>query len=155
MSKLWKSIVDNPKALDKFKVECGYTACIYPKPFEGKADVVRWFYSRNNTCQVFYACSRKVSNKIESDSWADVSREFTLFVEHELMPYCIENTQWEKCCKYGIEYDEDVPESSKEDYERDHYSYNKGCEGTQCHCEPFGEGDFTNGIAEQSEFTIE
>lgn len=152
MNKLWAKIVNDPEALSRFKVEGGYSACIYKEPFEGKADVVRWFYSRNTGTQVFYACSQSVSDKIDEDSWADVNYKFTVFVEQELMDFCVENTEWERCCKYGIDYNNDVPESAKSESERDHPSYNKGCHGTTCHCCPFGTGDFTNGIAQESEF---
>ncbi len=76
-------------------------------------------------------------------SWADVSDEFTIFVEHALMPFCEENTEWETCDRYGIEYDCKVKET-------DQY----GCSGTICCCKPFGEGDFTYGIAEELEFNL-
>lgn len=128
---MWNKIIKAKNPLKNFKRK----ACIYPEPYQGKSDVVRWFYSRNNHCQVFYACSQEVSDLIDADSWADVSNDFTIFVEHTLMPYCIENTDWEKCDRYGIEYP-------------------KGCDGDICSCEPFGQGDFTNGIAQETEFNL-
>ena len=150
METLFERIKNTPTALDKFKRGVGHSACIYPKPYEGKAEVVRWFYSRNNQCQVFFACSKEVSDIIEEDSWADVSYEFTVYVEHELFDYCIQNTEWGKCNRYGIEYDEKIPEN--ELAETDYHKF--GCSGTICSCEPFGEGDFTYGIAEESEFIL-
>jgi len=122
--------------------------CFYPKAFQGNAEVVRWFYSRNNGCEVFFACSKEVSEIIEAESWADVSREFTVYVEHELMPFCVENTDWEKCYRYGIEYNKKVKKKDR------HNCPNTGCGGTSCHCEPFGEGDFTYGIADDDEIEL-
>lgn len=119
--------------------------CFYPNPFQGKAKVVRWFYSRNNGCQVFFACSKKVSDTIEAHSWAEVSKEFTHYVEMELMPFCVENTDWDKCYRYGIEYNKKVKKKDQGNCP------DSGCEGTTCHCEPFGEGDFTYGVADAEE----
>lgn len=142
---LWDKI-NTPGSLASFKGK----ACIYPKPFKDKTEVVRWFYSRNNGCQVFFACSREVSELIDKESWADVSYEFILFVEQELMPYCVENTDWQRCAAYGIEYYKKLSKKQSSSCGRDF-----GCSGTTCHCEPFGEGDFTYGIADESEFIIQ
>lgn len=149
---LFNKIISAPDALSKFRNSAGQmSACIYPTPFEGKAEVVRWFYSRNNACQIFYACSQIVSDKIESDNWGDVSHDFTLFVEHELMPHCVDNTDWDRCSKYGYEYNEKIPKSKRQIGE-EHFEF--GCMGSNCHCEPFGGGDFTNGIASVNEFIL-
>jgi hypothetical protein len=146
---LWGRITRASDPLAKFRTCNRVTACIYPKPFEGKSEVVRWFYSRNNGCQVFFACSKEVSDKIEQDSWAEVSYDFTVYVEHELMPYCVQNTDWQKCARYGIEYDKKLTKKSAQSCGNDF-----GCEGTMCNCEPFGQGDFTYGIAEADEFEL-
>jgi len=144
---LWAQIIKSPDCLSKFEGK----ACIYPEPYLGKSEVTCWFYSRNNGCQVFYSCPKKVADQMFDSSWADVSYEFTVFVEQELFPFCVENTKWESCHRYGIDYD-------KTAMVRDHkgrFKYSeKGCEGTQCHCQPFGEGDFTYGIAEDVEFVF-
>lgn len=119
--------------------------CFYPHSFQDKSEVVRWFYSRNNGCTVFFACSKDVSETIERESWADVSYDFTVYVEQELMPFCVENTTWIRCYRYGIPYDEQVKKKDRRKCP------DTGCEGTLCVCEPFGQGDFTYGMADESE----
>lgn len=155
MDSLWHRINNAEDALSKFRSDSGITACIYPRPYQGCSQVVRWFYSRNNGCQVFFACSKEISDKIDSESWADVSYEFTVYVEHELMPYCVENTDWEYCCRRAYDYNQKVPEAEKTELEQSNYSFLNGCQGTICHCEPFGAGDFTYGIAEAREFNLQ
>lgn len=154
MRTLWSKIKEAKDPLSKFRIEGKITACIYPEPYLGESEVVRWFYSRNNACQVFFTCSKKVSDIIDKDSWAEVNHDFTVFVEDELMDFCKNHTDWPRCCRYGIEYDKKVPKKNKDESEVDNYSYDMGCEGSQCHCEPFGEGDFSYGIAEESEFDL-
>lgn len=149
MENLFKKITTSKDSLLKFKNGDEITACIYPKPYQDIDDVVRWFYSRNNGCQVFFACSIEISNRIDEESWADISYEFSVFVESELFNFCRDNTHWGKCERYGIGYDEKLSKKKAELSGCD-----IGCEGTVCHCEPFGEGDFTYGIAEESEFNI-
>lgn len=119
--------------------------CFYPKPFQGINEIIRWFYSRNNGCTVFFGCSKEVSDIIEAESWAEVSYDFTVYVEHELMPFCVENTDWKKCYRYGIDYDKKVRKKDRNNCP------DTGCNGTSCHCQPFGEGDFTYGITDESE----
>ncbi len=135
LNNMWTKIQNSPDPLKKFRTKGKIKACVYPEPYQGIAEAVRWFYSRNNHCQVFFACSQEVSDLIDADSWADVSYEFTIYVEHSLMPFCVENTDWDKCERHGIEYP-------------------KGCEDYICPCKPFGEGDFTYGIAEEIEFNL-
>ncbi len=149
MTNLFEKITSSENSLSKFKQGGKTTACIYPNPYKGKSEVVRWLYSRNNGCQVFFACSKEISDRIDEESWADVDDDFTYFVEGKLMPYCVENTDWLHCERYGIGYDKKL---SKKDAES--AGCDTGCEGTICHCEPFGEGDFTYGIAEEDEFTL-
>lgn len=151
---LWDKINKAGDPLAKFRSGDKITACIYPIPYEGISEVVRWFYSRNNACQVFFACSLEISNIIEQESWADVSYTFTIFVEYMLMPYCVEHTNYPTCCRRNYEYDKKVPNKQKDGCEIGNYSFDFGCQGTTCHCEPFGEGDFTNGIAQITEFIL-
>lgn len=120
-------------------------SCFYPNAYQGKTEVIRWFYSRNNGCEVFFSCSKEVSDIIERESWADVSMEFTTYVECILMPFCVENTKWPKCYRYGIPYDQQVKKSDRKNCP------DTGCEGSICVCEPFGQGDFTYGVADEKE----
>lgn len=149
---LFEQIVNNPIALSKFIIDGEQKACVYPNPYQGISDVVRWFYSRNNACQIFFACSKEISDRIDEESWADINWDFTIFVEHELMPYCVENTFWHDCHKHYADYD-------KKAFCRDskgHFTggFDMGCMGGICHCEPFGQGDFTYGIADENEFNL-
>lgn len=155
MDSLFNRILTAKDSLKKFRIENKITACIYPKPYNNAGEVVRWFYSRNDGCQVFFACSKETSDKIDAESWADVDYDFTVFIEQELMPFCVENTDWKGCCRYGIEYGKKVPNKRKSTSEKDNYSFDFGCHGGMCHCEPFGQGDFTYGIAEETEFNFE
>lgn len=132
MSTLFQKIKLAPDPLSKFREGNNISAGIYSEPFQGNDEVVAWFYDRNTKCQVFFACSEEVWYKALEDSWADVSDEFTAFVEQELMPFCVENTSWGGC--------EEVEQFKCSDY--------------GCHCEPFGSGDFTYGTAEEREFTF-
>ncbi len=150
METLFERIQNAKQPLLKFRKNGKTTACIYPNPYQGKAEVVRWFYSRNNSCQVFFSCSKEVSDQISETSWADVGYDFTLFVEHELMPYCVNNTDWQKCARYGIPYNVMLSKKKSAEVGNDF-----GCEGRVCYCEPFGAGDFTYGIADESEFVFD
>ena len=127
---LWDKIKSSTNPLKNFK---GSSACIYPEPYMGKADVVIWFYCRNTRNQVFAAVSHEIAQVMFKSSWADVSYEFTVWIEHEVMPHCVQNTVWENC-ELDIE---------------------NGCENSSCQCETFGSGDFTYGTAESDEFIFD
>lgn len=152
MKKLFEAIVANPPvALSKFIKEGKTTACIYPTPFD-KAETIWWFYCCSSHNQVFFACSKEVSDKMDEDSWADVSDEFTVWIEHQVMPFCVENTDWQSCHRYMVEYDKKAYVRDKGRFTGD---FDMGCDGTQCYCEPFGAGTgMTYGMAEEGEFTL-
>lgn len=85
-----------------------------------------------------------VSDAIEKEGWT-ISDEFIQYVEMQLMPYAVQNTEWEKCYRYGIEYTKKVKKKDRDNCP------DTGCEGAICVCEPFGQGDFTYGIASETE----
>lgn len=145
---LWAKIIVSKDPLSGFEGK----ATLYKEPFEGKTDRVCWFYDRATHCQVFFACSNEVADLMFEESWADVSSEFTVYVEQELFPACVQNTAWNECEKFGIDYTETVMIRDQ----KGRFSHKeKGCEGSTCWCEPFGHGDFTYGEAEESEFKLD
>lgn len=130
---LFERVQAAPNAFDQFKTEQGYTACLHPEPFEGDGAVLVWFFCRATKCQVFVGVSKTVAEQILENSWADVSHEFCVFVEWEVMEHCKENTDWHCDCE--------AQEDGNVDVDR-------------CSCAPFESADFTYGIAEAYEFVL-
>ncbi len=147
---LFEKIISQPNALAKYKGK----ACIHPEPYQGNSEVVRWLKSLNNGCTVFYACSKAISDMIEEDGY-DIDYDLAVWIENSVMPFCRDNTEWEKCCRYGIEYDKKVPKRLMRKGEKCNYSFEMGCEGDECHCEPFGDGGWSYDIADESDFNLE
>jgi len=128
---LFERVKNAPNAFEKFKTEDGYTACLYPEPFDGDGSVLVWFFCRYTRCEVFVGVSKEVAERMFEDSWADVSHEFCLFIEQEAMPHCKENTDWYASCDCEGDFDIDA-----------------------CDHAPFDSGDFSYGEAEEKEFVL-
>jgi hypothetical protein len=127
------------------------TSCIYPNQFNGcKPEVVMELYCHSTRCTVYFGISRHYAHKIIDDSYA-YSHEMAVYFEHELMPYCKENTEWKPCHRYGIDYTEIAMQRDEKGrfFQKDH-----GCEGSCCDCEPFGGTGFSWGITDKSDFNI-
>lgn len=121
---------------NKYSFKTPNKSCLYPHAYQGIAEELIWFYCRMTKCEVYVFVSEEVQEQIFEYSWADVSDDFTYFVEQELFNYCAENTEWELPDDYK-QLSEDERDNSYED--------NK----------PFGSSDFTYGIANENDFILE
>lgn len=95
---LWERIQESPNALDRYKTENGYSACVYPEPYEGSADAVLGFRCLSSGMTVFAAVSESVAATVMEDGPDDCGYEFMNWLEWEVMPYCIEHTDWGGSC---------------------------------------------------------
>jgi hypothetical protein len=114
-------------------------SCLYlglnPKT-TGIAEELIWFYCRMTKCEVYTFVSKDVAKRMFETSWANVSDDFTYFIEQELFPFCAENTEWDLPDDY-----EELSENEKD------YAYDDN--------KPFGSGDFTYGLADEDDFVFE
>lgn len=118
--------------------------CFYPNAFQNKGEVVLCLWCCITGCEVYFCCPKELTGDAKEDDEVVIKNEptdFVYYLEGELMPFCKENTDWERCPAYELEEGE-----SKDEY--------SSCQGCQCDCEPFGQGIWNVYFAKESDFDL-